>query len=172
MPAAGGTASTAVSQHPFAMFEQPLAVAAKEVDLVLAAFLAHRLEVLDRMRSGHFRDEFGEQVRFGLRPIEHFVARRNIISSSRIFCAPHMNSRACLFALVNLRGGSGRRLLRSAVCIRKGSVMTISAFCILFKDKPPLPEVTLSCIKRRLPAALDLRQIARGPAGLVSCQNV
>src|SRR5712671_4078036 len=44
--------------HPLTMLEQPLAVAPHEIDLVLAAFPGRGLEVLHRMRSGHFRDEF------------------------------------------------------------------------------------------------------------------
>ena len=38
----------------FAMLEQPFAVAANEVDLVLAAFLVHRPEVVDGVRRRQF----------------------------------------------------------------------------------------------------------------------
>src|ERR1700694_5655501 len=35
--------------HPFAVLNQPFAVASDKVDLMLAAFLPHRLEVFDRV---------------------------------------------------------------------------------------------------------------------------
>ena len=46
------------------MPEKPLRVAAKEAELMLAAFLAHRLDVLDGMRARHFRHELREKDAF------------------------------------------------------------------------------------------------------------
>src|SRR5688572_3003258 len=60
--------------HPLAMLEQPIAVPADKIDLMLTALLTHRPQVFHRMRSGHLRNKLGEQMRFGLRPIEKLTA--------------------------------------------------------------------------------------------------
>jgi len=46
------------------MPEQPFGVAAKEIELMLAAFLTHRPDVLDGMRARHFRHELREKDAF------------------------------------------------------------------------------------------------------------
>src|ERR1700676_4734034 len=64
--------------HPLAVPEKSLGVAADKINLMLAAFLPHRLPLLDRMRSCHFGDEFGKQMCFGTRPIEHLIRGKQI----------------------------------------------------------------------------------------------
>src|ERR1700744_87457 len=73
--------------HPFAMLEQPLTVTTNKVDLMLAAFLTHRLQVLDRMRAGHFRGKFAKQVRLGSDAIEYFAAGEDHVFQHRLLCA-------------------------------------------------------------------------------------
>src|SRR3954469_24349925 len=53
--------------HSLAMLDQPFGVAADEVKLILAAFRAHRPDVLYGMRARHLRNELREQMRFGPR---------------------------------------------------------------------------------------------------------
>src|SRR5215218_2994517 len=63
--------------HPLAMPEQPFGVAAEEVELMLAALLAHRLDVRYGMRTRHLRDELGEQMRFAPRSLQHLIAEEH-----------------------------------------------------------------------------------------------
>ena len=44
--------------HPFAVLKKAIAIAAHEFKLMFAAFLVHGCDVFDRMRAGHFRDQF------------------------------------------------------------------------------------------------------------------
>jgi hypothetical protein len=56
------------------MSEQALTVTLHEINLMLAADLVHRPDVIDRMRFRHFRQELIEKLRLGLNPIEYLVA--------------------------------------------------------------------------------------------------
>src|ERR1051325_8056735 len=75
--------------HPLAMPEQSFGVAAEEIELMLAAFLAHRPDVLYGMRARHLRDELREQVRFGPRSLQHFVAEEHQFLEHHLLRAQH-----------------------------------------------------------------------------------
>ena len=87
----------------------PVAVAADKVDLVLAAFLKHHLQVFDRMRTSHFREEFGGQVRFGSRPIQYLIAGERNFLKHRLLRTEHKIQGAPVCAG---QRGYGRRLYR------------------------------------------------------------
>ena len=71
------------------MLEQPFGVAAEEVELMLAAFLAHRLDVLDGMRARHLRDELREQMHFCPRSLQHLVAEEHPFLKHHLLGAKH-----------------------------------------------------------------------------------
>src|SRR3954447_1196198 len=80
--------------HPLAMPEQPFGVAADEVELMLAAFLAHRLDVLYGMCARHLRDELREQMRFGSRSLQHLIAEEHQFLEHHLLRAKHELERA------------------------------------------------------------------------------
>ena len=80
--------------HPLAVPEQPFGIAAEEVELMLAAFLAHRPDVLDGMRARHLRDEFREQMHFGPRSLQHLVAEEHQFLEHHLLRAKHELQRA------------------------------------------------------------------------------
>jgi hypothetical protein len=57
------------------MLEQAIAVAAHEIDLMLAAFLEHRLDVVDGVDTRQFGGEFSKQMGLGSRAIDPFLSR-------------------------------------------------------------------------------------------------
>src|SRR6266404_6861838 len=71
----------------FAVPEQPIAVAAYKLDLVFAAFLVHRPDVLDGMRAGHLRCELREQVHLGLCPLNHRIAGKYEFLEHQFLCS-------------------------------------------------------------------------------------
>ena len=102
--------------HPFAMLEHPIAVAANEVELMLAAFLTHRPDVLDGMRARHLRDELREQVHFGLRPLERFHCRRKRTPQTSFFGSRTESWRPARWPLPPGFGPLRRRLLNGRHC--------------------------------------------------------
>src|SRR5579864_8168967 len=56
------------------MLKEAVAITAKEIELMLAARFIHSRIILDRMRLRHLRQEFVEEMRFGLCPVQGFVA--------------------------------------------------------------------------------------------------
>src|SRR4051794_10198130 len=63
--------------HPFTVLEDPFGIATEKVELMLAAFLAHRLDVLDRMRARDLCEKFGEEVHFASRPLQHLLTEEH-----------------------------------------------------------------------------------------------
>src|SRR5437867_1069469 len=81
------------------MPEQPFGVAAQKVELMLAAFLAHRPDVPDGLRARHLRDELREQMRFGPRSLQHLIAEEHQFFEHHLLRAKH-DSSALWFSLV------------------------------------------------------------------------
>ena len=69
------------------MPEQAFGVAAEEVELMLAAFLAQCPDVLDRMRARHFRDELREKLHFGSRSLQYLIAKEHEFLQHYPLCA-------------------------------------------------------------------------------------
>src|SRR5581483_4253139 len=59
------------------MFEQSIAIATQEFELMLAARFIHSHIVLDRMRFRDLRQELVEEMRLGPCPIQGFVAGKS-----------------------------------------------------------------------------------------------
>ena len=100
------------------MPEQPFGVAAEEVELMLAAFLAHRLDVPYGMRARHLRDELREQLRFGPRSLQHLVAEEHQFLEHHLLRAKHELQRALVqfggfrFCICDCWKGAGSGPLR------------------------------------------------------------
>src|SRR5712672_1310670 len=139
--------------HPFAMPEQPIAVAADKVDLMPSAFLVHRLQVPERVRSGHFRDEFGQQVRFGPRPLEHFIASEHKLLEHDLLRA-HQELQGVLVRLGQSRRGISYRLLNKRGTPFGKLCHDDLRFGVPQERYELLPGLTLSCIKPTDPAPL------------------
>src|SRR4029077_2931637 len=96
--------------------EQALAVAAQKVDLVPAAFLKHCAEIPDRVRFRHLRNEFGQQMRLGSRPIEHFIAAEHDLFEQYLLRAEHEFQRILVCV------GKSRSRISRAQRIDRGSM--------------------------------------------------
>jgi hypothetical protein len=57
------------------MPQEPLAISPDKIELMATAFRPHRLDVVDGVSAGDIRGEFGEQMSFGSRTLEHPVTR-------------------------------------------------------------------------------------------------
>jgi hypothetical protein len=57
------------------MPQEPLAISPDKIELMATAFRPHRLDVVDGVSAGDVRGEFGEQMSFGSRTLEHPVTR-------------------------------------------------------------------------------------------------
>jgi hypothetical protein len=65
------------------VLEGSFAIAANEVNLMLATFPVHHLYVIDRVSGRQFRNEFRDEVRLGSRPVEPFVGNEDDLLQKR-----------------------------------------------------------------------------------------
>jgi hypothetical protein len=91
------------------MLEQAFAVTLEEIDLMLAAHLVHRPDVVDRMCFCHLRQELVEKLRLGLNAIEHFVAGECDLIADQSLC-PGKEIKRPLAGLGQTISSSGRWL--------------------------------------------------------------
>jgi hypothetical protein len=57
------------------VLKETLAIPPDKIELMATAFRPHRLDVADGVSAGDVRGEFGEQMSFGSRALEHSITR-------------------------------------------------------------------------------------------------